>query len=64
MRIHTGEKASKISNMTLAILSSYAYSKLSKELKNGISILSRPSGSRVIDQNIMLTILIHNLKTA
>ena len=26
--------------------------------------LSRPSGSWVIDQNIILTILIHNLKTA
>ena len=39
-----------------------SYSKLSKELKNSIKILSRQSGSWVIDQNNILTVLIHGLK--
>ena len=40
----------------------WSYSELSKELKNSIEI--RPGSSRVIDQNNIFTILIHNLKTA
>ena len=35
---------------------------MSKDLKNSEN-LSRPSNSRVIDQNNILAVLIHNLKT-
>ena len=41
-----------------------SYSKLSNELKKWHWNLSRPISSWVIDQNIILTVLIHNLKTA
>ena len=40
-----------------------SYSKFHKELRNGIRILSRLIASWLIDQNIILTALIHNLKT-
>ena len=46
-----------------------SYSKLSTELKDGINIFKcRPSsswviGQAVIDQDIILTVLIHNFKT-
>ena len=41
-----------------------SYRKLSKELKKQHQNLGRPSGSWVIDPNNILTVLIHNLKTA
>ena len=41
-----------------------SFRKLFKELKNGIRILSTPTGSWIIDLNIILNILIYNLKTA
>ena len=53
----------KIINTFLLFFSAF-YDKLSKELKNSIKIFSRPSGSWIIDQNNILTVLIHNLKTA
>ena len=43
-----------------------SYSKLSKKHKNANKIannLNRSNGSLVIDQNILLTVLIHNLQT-
>ena len=40
------------------------YSNLSKELKNSIKIEVDQTVSWVIDLNIILTVLIHNLKTA
>ena len=35
---------------------------MSKQLKNSIQNLGRPSGSWVIDPNNILTVLIHNFK--